>query len=284
MRWAAKHLGLNTVSLQFKAPESMLALRLIRQSGLEDALLGKAHNLRCFSFEALPASPSGPKGIDRLGAPSNPVKRAFDVFLGLVLKQVPRIEALQILEDGQRYFEFDTRLQHLKHLVLGTTWPFYCGLRPNSRRLLPSLETVYLQEEWVHVSVLGHQHLRHVVVKGGYVRDVLHEPSCQLGIHGDGFAMRLSKSKPSVAGRRSLGATSDFIIGGRNYMGGPADLLCPENSATWKHWADIEVLNISMSWPLDWYVRTYGPKDFMFKKVCGELRVVRLSRCSPSKI
>ena len=264
-------MGSNTISLQFKAPESMLALRLIRQSGLEDALLRKAHNLRCFSFKALPASPSGPKGIDWFSHPLNPVKRAFYVFIRFVLRQVPRIEALQVLGNEHPCFEFGMRLQHLKHLVLGTTWPFYCGIRPNSRRLLPSLETVYLHEKWVHVSVLGHQHLRHVVVKGSYVRDVLHEPNCQLGIHGDSFALRLSKSKPLVAGRRSLGATADFIIGGRNYMGGPPDPVCPEDSVTCTHWADIEALPMTVNWPLDSYVRDYGLKDLLLDQVSSEL-------------
>ena len=158
MRWAAKHLGSNTISLQFRAPESMLALRLIRQSGLEDALLGKAHNLRSFSFEALPASPLGPEGIGRQRLPSDAVKCAFKIFLRLVLQQVPRIEALQFLETAgtNRYHEFGTRLQHLKHLVLGTTCPFFAGYRPTTRPMLPSLETLYIHsEDWVHVSVLG---------------------------------------------------------------------------------------------------------------------------------
>ena len=83
--------------------------------------------------------------------------------------------------------------------------------------------------------------------------------------------MRLSKSKPLVAGQRSLGATSDFIIGGRDYLGGPPDPFAPAISATCKHWADIEALTITVNWPLDCYKRKFGPKDFMFRQVSGEL-------------
>ena len=118
--------------------------------------------------------------------------------------------------------------------------------------MLPSLETLYLhrKSQSVGVSVLGLQHLRRLVVKGKHVLEALHDPSCQLYVHGDGYAMRLSKSKPLIPGRRSLGATSDFIIGGCNYMGGPANPTYPESLATRGHWADMETLTVKWAFGL----------------------------------
>ena len=266
IRWAAERLGSDTLSFELMAPDCMLTLRLLRTSGLEDKISGNACHLRCFSFEVSPSSPS--KGESK----SNAATCAFIDVFNLVLKQAPHIETLQILGTGPRHFcTFGTRLQHLKHLVLGTTFLFEEGLRPDARLMLPSLETLYLhrKSQSVGVSVLGLQHLRRLVVKGKHVLEALHDPSCQLYVHGDGYAMRLSKSKPLIPGRRSLGATSDFIIGGCNYMGGPANPTYPESLATRGHWADMETLTVK--WPLDWHVRNYGPKDFTFKRVCTVL-------------
>ncbi len=136
--------------------------------------------MRCFSFEPGP------------DCPSDTIVSAFGAFQGWVVKKAQRVEALQLKACGPYLACCEKTLQHLKHVDMDAH-DFACGVAQRTYTLLPSLQTLCLHERGQGnegISVLGCQHLRRLVVKGRYLRPVLHEPKCQLGIHMHGFTSR----------------------------------------------------------------------------------------------
>ena len=220
MKWAAKRLGQRTRSLEIRASHDCDALDFFEESGLEDALLGKACSLRCFTFEPSKEATTAnggavwPSKYHRAPESSKYHRDPeFQTFQGWVLEQTQRIEVLQIPENAPCLGTFAMRLQYLKHLEIEAQ-AFVEGVSQDVGQVLPSLETLCLRRGdniQGDVNVLGCQRLKHLAVEGKWVQAIVHDPTCQLGLHANGLALRLFESKPLGARQRSLGATTDSV-------------------------------------------------------------------------
>ena len=258
MKWVARRLGPGTLSLEIEAPQVMSTLDILQRSGLKAALSSKACNLRCFSFAPLGTCSFNPKKA----SPSDSrwaTFAAFNNFQGCLLEQALRLEAFRVLHHGPRPGASAMRLQHLKHVEMDAEG---FGIARSAGQVLPNLETLYLHgadNTYKNVGALGCERLRQMVLEGKYVIPPLHEHSCQVGSHANGFAPRFHKSDALEAEPETLGAD---------------DL--PPFLAEVGHFTDVETL--AVTWPLDWDAKTslQPIKSFTFAKVDS-----LLLRCMP---
>ena len=252
MKWAAKRLGERTRSLEIRASHDSETMDFFEESGLEEALLGKASSLRCFTFE--PLAISQPAGWPSKAESKYHKDPDVHEFQGWVLEQTQRIKVLQLPNNAPCLGPVATRLQHLKHLEMEAQ-AFVEGVTQNAGQVLLSLETLCLRQGdkiQDDVNVLGCQRLKRLAVQGKWVQAIVHDPTCQLGLCVNGLALTLFASKPLGVGGQSLGATT-----------GSVGVHTLPSAST-----DIETLKVTWPLPCDGHTKPeINEKKFNFAEV-----------------
>ena len=140
---------------------------------------------------------------------------------------------------------------------------------------LPCLETLFLHDKGqldAGIDVLGFPRLKHLVVEGRYVRQILHNPSCHVGLHVDPAddLRRRDNTKASVALRKTAEATRDLALSV------PCG-LCERTQSPpmFEHFASLETLRVN--WPVD--RRAYTGQSVAGAPNFGAKDILR--RCMP---
>ena len=243
LRWLA---GPMTLAIDSLEVNSVRAFQRVKGPLLSNVIKSCAEsacvsNLRCFSFEAKPDFASV-------------AFAALIIDLQVcIIERAPHLEALRFLVRSPRLAACALGLQHLKHLEM-EAHSFVEGVSESGGQSLPCLETLFLHDEGqMHavISVLGCPRLRHLVVEGGYVQQVLHGPNCHLGLHvhhaRNGNNLRLcNTSEDQAVLCRTLEATRELNL----------TLLCncpyvwDANPHASEHFASLQTLTINQSFAL----------------------------------
>ena len=254
LRWAAMHIGPDTLSFEFKAgcvrssidkclPQYLI--HTLKKPHFDTAYLS---HLRCFSFDLCPNF-----------LPDTEWLAANTAFKEWILTQAPHIEALHFLYGDYHLTAFAGRLHRLKHVEMDAD-AFAQGVSQAAREL-PCLETLYLHISEFYqgareVNMLGCQHLRHLVLKSRYryICSVLHEPECRLGIHADVSSYCDPEQEDWAALQQKLQDAKDFCVKG--YM--PHQ----DSQVPWRPGVRGQ-LKVVETLTLDWSVQYYEPSMYM---------------------